>query len=878
MSKSLLSGINDRVEADKQDGDIAYLYALLIKLEFLSKIITAGVVACLDEDENRHRYTLEHELIRADSFGSWNEPLSEALVGSSAHCIAMGAREITKDLTELVSGNDWRYQALKHLSEASAILGARVDLGYKAALRGFLDIATRMRNRGRGHGAPRVEQGGHATPFLELALEAIESKTKVLQLPWVYLYRNRSGKYRVTPLLNDPGSFEYLKRTADVARFTNGVYLNLDPDNPADPRPVELVFTDADLLDVLLPNGNYRGDKFEVLSYASNNTRQEDASRWSTPPNKLPRSETEGDDSLDVIGNVLTNIPPVSRSYVPRPQLERSLAKELGSTDLHPILTLTGQGGVGKTTLALKTIADIVHSDLVPYDVVLWVSARDIDLLDSGPKPVSQRVSTKKEVAEAVVELVAGSRRGDANKKDPETSFEEWLREGVGGPTLFVLDNFETLKNPRDAFDWLDTHVRLPNKVLITTRFRDFKADFPIEVAGMKDDEAAELINDHASRLGIGDLISQEYQDTLITESGGHPYVIKILLGQVATERKPVTPRRVIADADRLLEALFKRTYAALTRPAQRVFLLLSSWRVSVPQVAVEAVLLRPSVERFDVEDALEEVIRYSLVERTESDADGSAFVGAPLAAAIFGGRELDVSPIKPSVEEDRKLLMDFGPGKKRDAHSGVLPRIENLIKAVAVRATAEPSHLDEDLTVLEYLAQRYPRTYLSLAELILEVSDGSDSTSRAKDYVRSFLREAEMSQKRSAWLRLADLCNRDDDGEGEIQAVCEAAVLPTANLQELSDDVNRLNNRIRRMKGNVDDPRFSDVRNSLKKVSEAMNGRLKDLSPTDCSRLAWLHWNLGNRERALDVANVGVQKDSSNEHCARLIERLNRA
>jgi hypothetical protein len=42
---------------------------------------------------------------------------------------------------------------------------------------------------------------------------------------------------------------------------------------------------------------------------------------------------------------------------------------------------------------------------------------------------------------------------------------------------LFVFDNFETVRSPAELYIWIDTYVRPPDKVLITTRFRDFKGD-----------------------------------------------------------------------------------------------------------------------------------------------------------------------------------------------------------------------------------------------------------------------------------------------------------------------------------------------------------------------------------------------------------------
>ena len=128
----------------------------------------------------------------------------------------------------------------------------------------------------------------------------------------------------------------------------------------------------------------------------------------------------------------------------------------------------------------------------------------------------------------------------------------------------------------------------------------------------MTEEEARKLIAREASRLWVSGLLTAKYVDELITESDGHPYVIKILLGQVAKEQRAVTPERIVAGADQLLRALFERTYANLSPAGQRVFLLLCSWRVLIPEIAVEAVSLRPGNERFDVVGALADLRRFS--------------------------------------------------------------------------------------------------------------------------------------------------------------------------------------------------------------------------------------------------------------------------
>jgi hypothetical protein len=865
----LLDELKARVARDQGEGDIAYFHALLLQLEYITKLVTAGVVACVGEEPERHRYSFEHTLVRADSLGEWVDTLNAALTGPGAQHFLPAATSIPRNLTERVAEGDWRYAAVLRLRDAAQRFGLDAQVGAKAALRQFFQLAAAIRNRTRGHGAVTSSDCSHVCPLLAEAIELVIGRIELFRIPWAYLHRNLSGKYRVSQLLGDYSPFEYLRRTRDVT-LPNGAFLHLN-----DHVHVPLVFSDPDLHDILLPNGNFRSQTFEVLSYVTNEATRKDGAAWSGPPGRLPPSETQGSTALEPVGNTFANLPPMPVGHIPRSSLEARVREELGRTDRHPIVSLTGPGGIGKTTLALAAIAEIVKPDSAPYGVILWMSARDIDLLESGPKSVSPRVVRKGEIARAAVELLEPRERHHHGFQ-PETYFQTILASGAAGPTLFILDNFETLESPSDVFNWVDTHIRLPNKVLITTRFRDFAGDYPIEVRGMTDEEALRLIDQEAGRLGIRQLLAANYKDELIDESDGHPYVIKILLGQVATEGRAVKPERIVAGADQLLTALFERTYEALSPAGQRVFLLLCSWRVFLPAVAVEAVSLRPGNERFDVAGALAELQRFSLVEEIVPQKDSERFVGVPLAAATYGRRKLEVSPFKVAVEEDRKLLMEFGAGKREDAQHGVLPRIDRLVRAVATRASEDPAVLDRFVPILEYVASRVPKAYLPLAELVLESGDEAHAAKRAKGYLRKFLETASVQEKLQAWLRLADLCHSTNDAVGEVHALSEAALLPAITALQIGPLANRINNKIRDLKGRrVDDAWSPEVRQLIERVANAMERHLDQLSATDCSRLAWLYLNIRREDRARDIAKIGLARDPGDEHCLNLVRRL---
>ena len=100
-----------------------------------------------------------------------------------------------------------------------------------------------------------------------------------------------------------------------------------------------------------------------------------------------------------------------------------------------------------------------------------------------GPKPVVPDVLAFKDMSKAFVSWI--NPPGSAAKDfDAEGFLLDCLSgRDPDGPYLFVFDNFETVRNAVDDYATIDAHVRLPNKVLITSRFRDFKGDYPSKFA-----------------------------------------------------------------------------------------------------------------------------------------------------------------------------------------------------------------------------------------------------------------------------------------------------------------------------------------------------------------------------------------------------------
>ena len=855
-----INKMQDRIKLSKEENDFNYFFELLLYGEYLTKIITLGIVATINDDNDRTRYRFEYNLARANAIGDYSRAIDEILTGTASQQLSVTIRDHEqKELTQRCNKDEWQHIAVDEIVKCLDIFNIEHDkLPAKVPLRNWFHYFTILRNKTKGHGATRITPCSEAIPHIEKSIELIINNFSIFNRPWVYMRRNLSSRYRIAHLNEKTKDFDKLKRKNEET-YEDGIYFQLDYK-----RKVNLFFTDPELTDFFVTNGNFSSkSEFETISYITDKKAKQDGSNYLITPSKLPKSDTEGLSELDVINNVFTNMPSPIDVYVNRKEPEDELFTTLLEEERFPIITLVGRGGIGKTSLALNVIYNI--SDKNRFDLIIWFSARDIDLMLEGPKQVQTKVLNQNDIAKEYFSLISPKEK----IKNIESEFEKILTKNPQGKTLFIFDNFETVTNPIELFNWLNTYIRNPNKILITSRLsRNFKADYPIEISGMEEDECKELINIYSSKFNIGELLTPKYINQLVSESSGHPYIIKILLGEVAKTKKALKIERIVAKQDEILVALFKRTFNTFSPSAKRTFLTLCSWSSMIPLIALEAVLLRPENEKIDIEEAIEELNKSSFIELIGNEP--YVFVSVPLAASIYGKTELEVFPEKPLILEDRKLLIEFGATHKSSIKSGIADKIDRKFKAVAKRIN-NSEQLEKEISTLEFIAGKYAKGWLYIAEIY----DEHSNYEKEKYALREYLKTPSLlpKEKEKVWSQLSNLCQITKDWDGESHALFELSALPNVDFTIISEVANRINSYLYQNNFQIE---IENKHILVDKLISVMEARIdKEGGATDYSRIAWLALNINKIDIATNMVKKGLLIDKNNSHCLKIEQRL---
>jgi len=242
---------------------------------------------------------------------------------------------------------------------------------------------------------------------------------------------------------------------------------------------------------------------------------------------------------------------------------------------------IIGLGGNGKTSVAREIAAHCLHSDdaVVRFDAVVWVSDKD--------RPGTTNLSI---VLDEIARTLDYPGFAHFEHEEKQREVEQLLRRQR---VLLIVDNFETVTD-NALLTWL---LRLPepSKVIITTREyrREFRrGGWPVELRGMSEDEAWELMNQRMRTLRIEHIVADHaLLEPLLTATGGNPKAIGMTLGLIKYERRPL--QQIVEDLyaarGELFADLFTRAWSLLDETAQKVILAMTFFPDSAGSEALAA-------------------------------------------------------------------------------------------------------------------------------------------------------------------------------------------------------------------------------------------------------------------------------------------------
>jgi tetratricopeptide (TPR) repeat protein len=271
-----------------------------------------------------------------------------------------------------------------------------------------------------------------------------------------------------------------------------------------------------------------------------------------------------------------------------------------------PMVTITGEGGVGKTALALDVAYAIVDDEQTPYDCVLWVSLKAEVLTHEGVKALANGIRDVTGATGALGRVLDKSFSGSV------TDLADML-EGI--ETLIVLDNLESVRGD----EVLELFEQLPASVtyLFTSRLGIGQVERRVPLEPLAERDAVLLLRALArSRFQVRlATLSEKAALQVVGKLRNSPLAIRWFVQSVEAGQDPIGR---INDQSELLEFCVRNVFEAVSDRAKTILAIL---RVVDRSMSFNEIAVIAESEIDDLRRASQDLDRGSLIV-VEPDAE----------------------------------------------------------------------------------------------------------------------------------------------------------------------------------------------------------------------------------------------------------------
>ncbi len=400
-------------------------------------------------------------------------------------------------------------------------------------------------------------------------------------------------------------------------------------------------------------------------------------------------------------------------------QLDRKELTRL-LTSSHPVITLTGEGGVGKTALLLRCLYDLVDSPNIPYQAIVWVSLKSKYLTRTGVQQVQGAITSTLGMYQAI-----GDQLGIPNTSN--STEEELLNELIDYlahfKILLAFDNLETV-DPQNLRKIL-APVPQGSKIVITSRIGLGEIELRYPVSALDVTTAAILLRRYSKALHANDLAAAADSDitNYCSKLYFNPLLIKWFVSCVANGSSPDAILKPGGTSFKdIVKFCFENLYSKLTDEEKLVIQVLASARR--PLSTTELYYLTSNISRLKVDWALNTLNRSSIV-RTQIDSKSG--IGANSYALTEIASEFMVMCAPPS----QKIFTDVQNTLRKIRQTVENENLQRLVYKYQIKAIhAESSDQKLCASLLRSALQYFNANDITNARNFIE---------QAKSYLPSF-------------------------------------------------------------------------------------------------------------------------------------------
>jgi LuxR family glucitol operon transcriptional activator len=223
------------------------------------------------------------------------------------------------------------------------------------------------------------------------------------------------------------------------------------------------------------------------------------------------------------------------------------------------VVTIMGEGGVGKSALALKVAYDILDlGSKNPFDIIIWVSAKTTMLTVSGIQEIKNTLVDYGGIIQGINDAIDSSN----NQESQLSTILEYMELF---DTLLIIDNLETILDEKIREFIRDASQE--SKILITSRIGLGELEFRRPLLGLSDRESIILIRGLANlkKSTVLNKLKNKQLIEIVNKLHFNPLSLKWFVNSVETG---ISPNEVLNNRGKLLDFCLSNVYDKLSENA----------------------------------------------------------------------------------------------------------------------------------------------------------------------------------------------------------------------------------------------------------------------------------------------------------------------
>ena len=325
------------------------------------------------------------------------------------------------------------------------------------------------------------------------------------------------------------------------------------------------------------------------------------------------------------------------------------------------VVSILGDGGIGKTALAVKVAYDLVDmGDKCPFELIIWTSAKTTMLTSKGIEEIYTAITDYTGLISIISDNLDDT--VTTNKLEAILEYVELFK------TLIIIDNLETIQSV-EVRDFI-RKVQTKCNIVITSRIGLGELEYPRTLNGLTENECSRLIREIA-RIRNSDILLKLPQNTLADIASKLYYNPLAIKWFVSTVEMGISPQEVLNNKDDLLNFCLTNVYEKLSAGAISV---LNSVRASRRKLSSAEILYLSDYDTLEARKYLIELFKTTLISREIVDRTNieEVYYYIPDFAKDFLSRKhpVDSDFVKKITKKSKELTSGIQDIKKVSSYN----------------------------------------------------------------------------------------------------------------------------------------------------------------------------------------------------------------